>query len=348
MQTNDLDFDLPADLIAQHPLDERTASRLLHYRRDNRSIAHRTFADLPAICRPGDLLVFNDARVTRARFTLRKKTGGMVEGLFLALADGNRWRVLLKNVGPWSTDSRYELLGDAKAVLVRIAARFEAGEFLIEPISDEPAYALLERIGRMPLPPYIRRDKVADARDAMDAERYQTVYASAGGSIAAPTAGLHFTTELLDTLDARGVERTEVTLNVGLGTFKPVTADTLEAHAMHRESYSIPQAAANAINRAKQEGRRVVAIGTTSARVLESAGVSEVRPVAYAETDICIFPPYRWKIVDALITNLHLPRSTLVALVMAMVGIDEQRRIYAEAIARRYRFFSYGDAMIIE
>jgi S-adenosylmethionine:tRNA ribosyltransferase-isomerase len=223
------------------------------------------------------------------------------------------------------------------------------GEYRMRIESDEPAIALLERIGRMPLPPYIRRDKLHDARDDADRERYQTVYANAPGSVAAPTAGLHFTEGVLFELEQRGVQRAFVTLHVGMGTFKPVTADRLEDHVMHTEAYSIDAPAAEALNRAKQDGRRIVAVGTTAARLLESQPTDRrFEPVASASTRIFVYPPYTWRHVGALVTNFHLPRSTLIALVAAFVGHDEQRRIYREAIAHRYRFFSYGDASFLE
>ena len=214
--------------------------------------------------------------------------------------------------------------------------------------SNEPAAALLGRVGRMPLPPYIKREKGGDERDAADRERYQTVYSAQGSAVAAPTAGLHFTQSVLDELDRAGVERAFVTLNVGLGTFKPVTVDDLSQHAMHGESYTLSPSAADALNRAKAAGRRIVAVGTTSARVLECQPAGEQFHAHTGQTSIFIFPPYEWKHVGALLTNFHLPRSTLVALVAALTGLDEQRRMYRTAIQERYRFFSYGDAMLIE
>jgi S-adenosylmethionine:tRNA ribosyltransferase-isomerase len=214
--------------------------------------------------------------------------------------------------------------------------------------TSEPALVLLSRVGRMPLPPYIRRDKDADERDATDRERYQTVYARAPGAVAAPTAGLHFTPAIFAELEARGIERAFVTLHVGLGTFKPVTVDALAEHAMHREAYTISPETAETLNRAKRERRRLVAVGTTSARVLESQPPGESFTAKTDETGIFIYPPYEWKHVGAMVTNFHLPRSTLIALVAAMVGLDEQQRIYRTAIEQRYRFFSYGDAMFVE
>ncbi|MBC7784440.1 MAG: tRNA preQ1(34) S-adenosylmethionine ribosyltransferase-isomerase QueA [Burkholderiales bacterium] len=347
VNTSDLDFHLPPELIAQEPASERAASRLLHYRRDNRAIAHRQFSELPSLLRAGDLLVFNDARVVPARFTLIKPTGGRVEGLFLSQTQPKQWNVLLKKVGPYTAETIYEFDTSAPAPKVRIVNSVGDGQFVLDVDTEEDAISFFERIGRMPLPPYIRRDKLHDARDAADRERYQTVYAQASGSVAAPTAGLHFDDVLLRRLDDRGVERAFVTLHVGLGTFRPVSAETLEHHTMHVERYSIDANCAAALNKAKQENRRVIAVGTTSARVLESQPQGPIAPTD-GETGIFIYPPYEFKHVDALITNFHLPRSTLIALVAALVGLDEQRRIYAEAIEQKYRFFSYGDASFLE
>jgi S-adenosylmethionine:tRNA ribosyltransferase-isomerase len=347
MRTDELDFHLPPELIAQTPAVDRSASRLLHYLRADRSIAHRQFADLTSILRKGDLLVFNDAKVIPARFMLQKETGGGVEGLFLSQTREGLWNVMLKNLGPVNSDKALHFIDDP-SILARAIAEQGEGRYALRVESPEPAPSLLARLGRMPLPPYIKRTKDHDPRDDSDRERYQTVYARASGSVAAPTAGLHFTEALLGQLDGMGVESTFVTLHVGLGTFKPVTAGTLEDHLMHVESYSIDERAAEAINGAKNEARRIVAVGTTSARVLESQ--PEERPIApqTSDTSIFIYPPYRWKHINALITNFHLPRSTLIALVAAMTGLDEQRRIYQMAIEQRYRFFSYGDAMPIE
>ena len=346
MNAADLDFVLPPELIAQAPAAERPAARLLHYRRADASIAHRHFADLPGLLRAGDLLVFNDARVTPARFTLLKPTGGRVEGLFVGQTSPGRWTVLLKNLGPVKPDLVLAFEND-RAVTARVTAKHGDDGYAMDVNSDDPADALLDRLGRMPLPPYIRRDKSADPRDESDRERYQTVYARAAGSVAAPTAGLHFDAGVLADLAARGIERAFVTLHVGLGTFKPVTAPTLEDHAMHVERYTIDAAAADAINAAKRDSRRVISVGTTAARVLESQPAGAVTP-RDGETGIFLYPPYAWKHVDALLTNFHLPRSTLIALVAAFVGLDAQRRIYGQAIANGYRFFSYGDSSFLE
>jgi S-adenosylmethionine:tRNA ribosyltransferase-isomerase len=346
MRTDDLDFHLPPELIAQDPPAQRTASRLLHYRRDDRSITHRTFAELPSLLRAGDLLVFNDTRVLPARFMLQKATGGLVEGLFLNEISPGLWKVLLKNVGRATSVPLH--FADAPEISATLVRSLDAGEHELRVSTSEPAAVLLDRVGRMPLPPYIKREKGHDPRDASDRARYQTVYAQAPGAVAAPTAGLHFTDELLTELAARGVERTFVTLHVGMGTFKPVTVDRLEDHAMHSEGYEITPTAADALNRAKAEGRRIIAVGTTSTRVLESQPADKPFRAMRDATSIFIHPPYHWKHVGALITNFHLPRSTLIALVAAKIGLDEQRRTYQEAIAQRYRFFSYGDSMFIE
>jgi S-adenosylmethionine:tRNA ribosyltransferase-isomerase len=346
MRTDDLDFELPPELIAQSPAIDRAASRLLHYVRGDGSITHRTFSDLPHLLRSGDLLVFNDAQVVPARFALRKASGGRVEGLFLTEPSPGRWRVMLKNLGGGSgTMLTFE---HAPGVSAEVTVTIGAGEYELAVMTPEPALVLLSRVGRMPLPPYIRRDRDADERDAADRERYQTVYARTPGAVAAPTAGLHFTPKILAELEARGIGRAFVTLHVGLGTFKPVTANELSAHVMHHEAYTISPETADALNRAKRGQRRIVAVGTTSARVLESQPAGESFKPKSDETGIFIYPPYEWKHVGALLTNFHLPRSTLIALVAAMTGLGEQRRLYRAAIEQRYRFFSYGDAMLIE
>jgi S-adenosylmethionine:tRNA ribosyltransferase-isomerase len=236
---------------------------------------------------------------------------------------------------------------DDAGVRVHVLER-QSDEYLIRVDPPEPALDLLGRLGRMPLPPYIKRSRDHDARDSIDAQRYQTVYACAPGSVAAPTAGLHFTPPLLCQLDAAGIERVTITLHVGLGTFKPVTAHTLEGHTMHEEVYQISPVAAEQLNRATAQGRRIIAVGTTSARVLESQPAGQPFAARNDRTGIFIYPPYRWQYVRGLITNFHLPRSTLIALVAAMTGLTRQRQIYDIAIRQRYRFFSYGDAMLIE
>jgi len=345
MRTDELDFHLPPELIAQTPSARRGDSRLLHYRRADRSVAHRTFSDLPKLLRAGDLLVFNDTRVVPARFALRKTSGGRVEGLFLHESRQGLWHVMLKNLGNSGGSLHF---ADAPEIIARVIRVGAGGEFDIELNTACPALDLLDRLGRAPLPPYIRRDKEHDPLDELDRHRYQTVFARAVGAVAAPTASLHFSNELLEELASMGIEQTFVTLHIGPGTFKPVTAEVLERHAMHQEWYSIDAQAAEALNRARSDRHRIIAIGTTSARVLESQAAEQVFTSKSGHTGIFIFPSYQWKHVSALITNFHLPRSTLIALVAALVGLDEQRRLYQIAIDQRYRFFTYGDAMFIE
>jgi S-adenosylmethionine:tRNA ribosyltransferase-isomerase len=286
MRTDDLDFSLPPELIAQAPPADRASARLMHYRRSDRTVAHRTFSDLPTLLRRGDVLVFNDARVLPARFMLRKETGGAVEGLFLSEVGPGRWRVLLRNLGRGTGRLVFEREPALSAEPTR-----HGDEYEIALSSTEPAAAVLERVGRMPLPPYIRRERGRDDRDAADQSDYQTVYAKAPGSVAAPTAGLHFTPALLDQIDAAGVRRVAVTLHVGMGTFKPVTADALDDHVMHTEGYAVDPGAAEALNRAERDGRRIVAVGTTAARVLESWPAGEPWRAASGSTAIFIKPP---------------------------------------------------------
>jgi S-adenosylmethionine:tRNA ribosyltransferase-isomerase len=347
MRTDELDFDLPAELIAQVPAAERSAARLLHFRRADRTIAHRQFTDLPTLLHPGDLLVLNDARVIPARFDLLKSTGGKVEGLFLEEHAPGQWDVLLRDVGKAAIGTELIVAADPSVKLQLSASQGEgAWQVRVTGLqTDAPAF--LDRVGRMPLPPYIRRNPIESAELAeLDRQRYQTVYAAQPGSVAAPTAGLHFTSEILAALDAKQIKRVAITLHVGLGTFKPITNDDLDNHPMHFERYVISPAAADALNAAKSAGRRIIAVGTTAARVLESQG--DEFCARQDRTNLFIRPPYQWKHVSALLTNFHLPRSTLIALVAAFVGLENQREIYKQAIAQRYRFFSYGDASFLE
>ena len=345
MRTDELDFKLPAELIAQTPSPERSSSRLLRFRRADAAVEHHVFRDLPALLNRGDLLVFNNARVIPARFLLRKATGGAVEGLFLDEPRPGEWRVLLRDLGRAAGPLHFDADPQISA---RVVVAEGEGQYRLAVEGAESAVALLERVGRMPLPPYIRRQKGHDDRDDLDRGRYQTVFAQVPGAVAAPTAALHFSRALLEALQEQGVERAFVTLSVGMGTFKPVTAERLEDHTMHVEHFNVGEMAAAALNRAKTEGRRVIAVGTTAARVLESHPAGERFTAHAGQTGIFIRPPYQWKHVDGLITNFHLPRSTLIALVAAMTGLDEQRRLYRIAIESEYRFFSYGDAMFIE
>lgn len=317
----------------------RSDARMLHFDRTTGRIAHRQVRDLPSILRTDDLLVFNDTKVIPARFTLRKPTGGLIEALWLAGED-KRWQVLLKNLGPVDPDATLAFVADP-GVTLRVVAKREHDGYDAECSHDA---SVLDRVGRMPLPPYIKRAKGSDGRDEADRERYQTVVADVGRSVAAPTAALHFDPPLLAALSEAGVPRTSVNLEVGMGTFKPVTAEDLDAHDMHSERWRIEPTAADAINVCRG---RIIAIGTTSCRTLESQPTGDIRPGS-GETDLLIQPPYTPRHVDALLTNFHLPKSTLIALVDGFIGTEARRRVYVEAIEQRYRFFSYGDCMLIE
>lgn len=345
MLLHELQYDLPPELIAQQPAEPRDASRLMVLDRAADTVTHRIFRDIREYLRPGDCLVRNNTRVIPARFFCERRTGGKVEALFLR-EDGDSWRVLLRPSARLSVGERIlcqQADAARDAVQIELLERCDDGEWRVRPLPGMAPRDLLARIGVTPLPPYIRRDPLPSASDA---QRYQTVYAARDGAVAAPTAGLHFTSELLDELAAVGVRVCDVTLHVGLGTFAPVKEDDLCRHKMHAEWYDVGHGAVSAIEAAKAAGGRIVAVGTTSARTLESFGEAKIQP-AHGMTDLFIQPPYRFAHVDALLTNFHVPASTLLALVMAFAGIDLTRRAYEQAVARRYRFYSYGDAMLI-
>jgi S-adenosylmethionine:tRNA ribosyltransferase-isomerase len=376
---DDFDFLLDEGLIAQQPLAQRDQSRLMVLGRADGRVGHHVFSELPALLRRGDLLVFNDTQVIPAKFHCRRASGGKMEGLFLGQRAIGAWDVLLKNAGRCRLGERVELAGYDGASL-ELRENLGQGRWLV---GVEPAVEALEvlgRAGQTPLPPYIRRPGAGDG--PQDRSRYQTVYARRPGAVAAPTAGLHFTIQLLDALAQAGVETASVTLHVGMGTFLPVKVHNLAQHEMHSEWYELPQAAADKINAAKGEGRRVVAVGTTAVRVLETAGLETAgRPCGRGAganlasvrtphaalalhgksgwTNIFIYPPFEFRVVDAMITNFHLPRSTLLMLVAAFCdggqaagtaggGVRMILEAYRAAIAGRYRFFSYGDAMLIQ
>lgn len=338
LKKSDFHFDLPPELIAQRPLPQRTASRLLVLNGASSRVTDRQFAELPQLLRAGDLLVFNDTRVLAARLFGTKDTGGRIELLIERLLDGQRALAQCRASKTPKPGQRLALEGGVEAEV--IARRDEFYEIRFH--THEPLPALLERIGHMPLPPYIARPDAGD-----DRSRYQTVYARTAGAVAAPTAGLHFDEALLAQLDAGGIERAFVTLHVGAGTFQPLRVDELAAHRMHAEWLEVSAATATRVNAARAEGRRVVAVGTTVVRALESAaGEHGVQPFA-GETRIFIYPGYRFRAVDALITNFHLPESTLLMLVCAFAGTDHVLAAYRHAVRERYRFFSYGDAMFV-
>ena len=337
MTLDDFDYELPPELIAQAPLAERSASRLLHLHGE--AMADRRFSDLPALLRPGDLLVMNDSRVLHARLFGVKDSGGKVEVLVERIVGSHELLAQVRASKPPRPGSRLRL---EDAVDAEVLGR--AGEFYrLRLHHPDAAMELLERYGRLPLPPYIER-----GAGAADEARYQTVYARHHGSVAAPTAGLHFDQAMLDALRQRGCHLASITLHVGAGTFQPVRVVDLAQHRMHHERYTLPAETVAAIAAARARGGRVVAVGTTSVRALESAAaLGELRP-AQTETDLFILPGFRFQVVDALITNFHLPRSTLLMLVAAFAGVEETRRAYRHAVAARYRFFSYGDAMFID
>ncbi|WP_020473294.1 tRNA preQ1(34) S-adenosylmethionine ribosyltransferase-isomerase QueA [Zavarzinella formosa] len=341
MNADWLDFDLPPELIAQHPCPERDGSRLLVIDRAAATFEHRTFRDLPLLLRANDLMVANDTRVIPARVIgCREKTGGRWEGLFLRETPEGLWEMLAQTRGKPETGESIVIEPGRFSLILR----GRAGErWLAEPSPPAPAVELLNTFGHIPLPPYIR--KGVDEPD--DRERYQTIFAARQGSVAAPTAGLHFTPELLEELRKKGIEQAKVTLHVGLGTFAPIKTEDPTKHEMHSEWGSVPESTVDAINHCRSRGGRVIAIGTTATRALESAASSGKLQPWTGETRIFIHPPHQFRAIDGLITNFHLPRTTLLLLVAALCGEDTLKRAYAEAIRQRYRFFSYGDAMLI-
>jgi S-adenosylmethionine:tRNA ribosyltransferase-isomerase len=337
LTVDDFDFDLPAALIAQHPAPSRTASRLLHVHGAAR--ADLSFTDLPRLLAPGDLLVFNDTKVIRARLFGQKDSGGQVEVLIERIVDA---RHALAQVRASKSPKAGSKLRLADAFEVTVSGR--DGEFFsLELAEGDDFWQLTEAHGRLPLPPYITHAAGSD-----DESRYQTVFAREPGAVAAPTAGLHFDEAMLTELRAQGIEQAWLTLHVGAGTFQPVRVTALSEHRMHSERFEIPQATVDAIAATRARGGRIIAVGTTSLRALEAAAQSGELKAGAAETTIFITPGYRFKVVDRLITNFHLPKSTLLMLVSAFAGFDTIRAAYTHAVAERYRFFSYGDAMLLE
>ena len=331
---SDFDFDLPPERIAQLPLPNRSASRLLHV--DGDRLVDRQFSDIVDLLSPGDLLVMNDTRVLKARFFGVKETGGNVEVLVERVLDS---RTVLAQVRASKSPKPGNRIRLADAF--EVVAGERAGEFFTLTFEGD-VFELIDKHGRLPLPPYIEHDA-----DEFDETRYQTVYSREPGAVAAPTAGLHFDDALLDKLKAKGVNFAYVTLHVGAGTFQPVRVEVLTEHKMHTEWYTVPQETVDAVRAAKAAGKAVVAVGTTSLRALESASQSGELQAGSADTALFITPGYTFKTVKRLITNFHLPKSTLLMLVSAFAGYDEIKRAYAHAIASEYRFFSYGDAMLL-
>jgi S-adenosylmethionine:tRNA ribosyltransferase-isomerase len=340
LRTSDYDFALPADRIAQVPAERRDESRLMVVDRASGKIEHRRFRDLPDLLTRGDTLVLNTTRVFRARLLGRRDSGAPGEVLLLKELGNGVYEAM---VSPGGKLKPGRVVHVAPGFDVEIAGMTERRTRVVRLRTELPAVEAIERYGHVPLPPYIDRPDAAG-----DAERYQTVYARERGSVAAPTAGLHFTDEMLRELAKRGVQRADVVLHVGAGTFKPVEVDDPAAHVMHEEWYSVPPGTADLVNATRRVGASVWAVGTTSVRTLESAAREDgVVVPGQGETRIFIRPPYRFKAVDRLITNFHLPRSTLIMLVAAFAGYEVTMRAYREAIDAGYRFYSYGDAMVI-
>ncbi len=352
MRIEELDYALPGDLIAQEPAAERDGSRLLVLGRGTGAVEHRGFRDLPGLLSPGDLLVLNDARVLPARLDLRRATGGRFDALLLEPAPGadpRRWVAMVNAHNKLRPGERLSVDRAPGAAAV-LEGRHGGGEWVLRFEGTPDVRAMAAAAGRVPLPPYVRRARDGDPRDAADRERYQTVYARDPVAVAAPTAGLHFTPALLEACRARGLVTASVTLAVGPGTFRPVKTARVEEHRMHEERWRVPPEAAEAVRRTRAAGGRVVAVGTTAVRTLEAAAAASADglPVpGEGSTALFVLPGYRFLAVDALLTNFHLPRSTLLALVMAFAGVEATRAAYAEAVRERYRFFSYGDAMLV-
>ncbi len=349
MKAADFDYDLPPDLIAQAPAEPRDGSRMMVLHRAARTLEHRRFVDLPGYLHRGDLLVANDTRVIPARLFGRKTragTGGKVEFLLLEETAPGIWEALMRSRRRPAVGEQVML--DEDLAVVTILEEGEKGRVLIRIESDRPWLEVLDRIGQTPLPPYIHRPNPSADLRAADKLRYQTIFARDPGAVAAPTAGLHFTPAVLDRLSSQGVGMATLTLHVGIGTFRPVDVEDVEDHRMDFERWRIPEEAASRIRGTRQAGGRVIAVGTTSVRTLESAAA---RPGGFGagdgRTDLFIHPPYDFCMVDALITNFHLPRSTLIMMISAFAGREFVLEAYREAIRERYRFYSYGDCMLV-
>ena len=338
MLLSDFDYDLPEDLIAQRPCEPRDHSRLMVIDKNSGEISHRSFWNLPEYLNPGDLLVFNDTRVIPARLIgRRKETGGRVEVFLLNRKSDVEWEALVK---PGRKARPGEIIEFSTELECKIMNVTDFGGRIVRFIFRGIFEEILDKLGRTPLPPYIHEE-------LEDTERYQTVYARERGSAAAPTAGLHFTKELMDKIREKGVQFAFVTLHVGLGTFRPVNVDDVSRHVMHKEYYSVSEECARVVNQTQSEGGRIVAVGTTAIRTLETAGSNGQLTAGSGWTDIFIYPGYEFKTVDAIITNFHLPKSTLLMLISAFAGREKVLNGYQEAIKEKYSFFSFGDAMFL-
>ena len=334
----DFYYDLPEERIAQTPVYPRDSSRLLVYHKDEKRIEDKIFRDIADYLQKGDLLVINNTKVLPARMFAKTKFGGVVEVLLLKRYDLNTWQVLMRPGKKGKIGAEFTVSDELSFTVKDVT---ETGERVVEFAYEGAFEDILSRVGTMPLPPYIK-EKLSDQ------QRYNTVYSKTDGSAAAPTAGLHFTQELLQKLKDKGVEIVEVLLHVGLGTFRPVSEEIITDHKMHSEYYEISESSAEKINRAKKEGRRVIAVGTTSVRTLESvADENGFVKACHGDTEIFLYPPYKMKCVDALVTNFHLPESTLIMLVACLTGREEILSVYRYAVEKGYRFFSFGDACLI-
>jgi len=339
MQLSDFDYHLPDELIAQFPLPDRTQSRLLHLDGMDGALVDRRFADLPTLVKPGDLLIFNDTKVIKARLLGQKESGGRIEVLVERVLSAHEALAHIRASHAPKPGSRLRL---ADTISVEVIERRDE-LFLLRFDSDAGVLDLLDRFGAVPLPPYITHTPNTE-----DESRYQTVYAREPGAVAAPTAGLHFTPAMLEKLNEQNIQTAYVTLHVGAGTFQPVRVENLAMHRMHSEWYQVPEATAISIEKTRSNGGRIIAVGTTTLRALESAAASGSLQSGYGDTTLFITPGYRFRVVDRLITNFHLPKSTLLMLVSAFGGSENIRRAYRHAVESHYRFFSYGDAMLIE
>ncbi|MDT8317618.1 MAG: tRNA preQ1(34) S-adenosylmethionine ribosyltransferase-isomerase QueA [bacterium] len=341
MKTSDFDYLLPEELIAQSPPASRGASRLLVFHREKGRISHKSFSDIINLFDEGDLLVFNDTKVIPARLFGHKETGGRIELLLIREIEEDLWECMLKSSKGSKVGMTFSL-GEGDDLIRALVVDRKEGSAIVKLSSAGGVKEMINKVGRMPLPPYVKRDAVKE-----DEERYQTIYASKEGAVAAPTAGLHFTPELMQGLKEKGVDSAMITLHVGPGTFQPVRVDDLENHRMHSEHFQISESVAKKINEVKERGGRVIAVGTTTVRTLESSNDKGKVLPNEGETDIFVRPGSRFNVVDCMITNFHLPKSTLFMLVSAFAGTANMKKVYEEAVLEKYRFFSYGDAMLI-
>lgn len=345
IKTKDFDYDLPKELIAQTPAENRTKSRLLRINYTTQTLSHHQFGDIVDFLQDTDILVLNNTKVIKARLIGHRASGGKVEIFLLTPQSNHQWTCLIKPAKRIQENEVITISPTMSCTLIK--KHITEGHHLIDIHTEQPIYEAIEDNGIIPLPPYIKSSQ-SDEANAYQTN-YQTVFAAKPGAVAAPTAGLHFTKDLLETLQNKGVTILYITLHVGIGTFQPVTADTLTDHVMHTEHYEISPATAASIKRAKENNQRIIAVGTTVTRALEAASVDEcVGKTGPQSTNIFIYPGYAFKCIDGLITNFHLPQSTLLMLVSALAGTETIKKAYAAAIEHRYRFFSFGDAMLIE